>query len=89
MAKKEGIDAGLVKIKVLRPFPDKEIKSALKDAEAILVPEYNIVGWLAREIASRIDASKVFGGPRVFGGMTMPPEIIVGEMKKLARVVYR
>jgi pyruvate ferredoxin oxidoreductase alpha subunit len=86
-ARKEGIDAGLVKIKVIRPFPGKEIRELTENSNAILVPEHNIVGWLAREIALRTDSSKVFGGPRVFGGMTLPPEVILDEMKNIVRVM--
>ncbi len=87
MAKKDGIDVGLVKVKVIRPFPDKEIRELTENPKAILVPEHNIVGWLAREIMSRTDYTKVFGGPRVFGGMTMPPKAILDEIKNIARVI--
>ncbi len=86
-AQKDGIDAGLVKVKVIRPFPDKEIRELTENPKAILVPEHNIVGWLAREVMSRTDYTKVCGGPRVFGGMTMPPEVILSEIKNLARVI--
>lgn len=86
-ARKDGIDVGLVKVKVIRPFPEKEIMDLAESSKAILVPEHNIVGWLAKEIASRTGNSKVFGGPRVFGGMTMPPEVILCEMEKVARVM--
>lgn len=82
LLKKEGIEAGLVKIKVIRPFPTEEIKTALKNAEKIFVPEFNRAGWLAKEIASIIpNNDRIFPGPRVFGGMTMPPEIIVDVVK--------
>ena len=83
-AREDGIDAGLVKIKVIRPFPTDEIRELTENPKAILVPEHNIVGWLAREIVSKTGSSNVFGGPRVFGGMTMPPEVILSEMKKIA-----
>jgi pyruvate ferredoxin oxidoreductase alpha subunit len=80
----EGIDIGLVKIKVIRPFPEKEIIELAEDARLIIVPEHNIVGWLAREIKSRVNNnSKIYSGPKVFGGMTMPPEVIEKETKKL------
>lgn len=82
--REEGIDIGLAKIKVIRPFPDQEVIEAAARARTIIVPEHNITGWLAREIKSRVsDNAKILGGPRVFGGMTMPPEVIVTETKKL------
>ncbi|MBA2123994.1 ferredoxin oxidoreductase [bacterium Unc6] len=82
-AEKEGIKVGLAKLKVLRPFPAEEIRRLVKNKKAIIVPEFNITGWLAREIKSVIeDNSRVVGAPRVFGGMTMPVELISNEIKK-------
>ncbi|HSV88192.1 MAG TPA: transketolase C-terminal domain-containing protein [Bacteroidales bacterium] len=86
MAKKEGINVGLIKVKVLRPFPTEEIRSLTKNAKAVIVPEFNIIGWLCREIKTRIDNNeKVIGGPRVYGGMTMPPELILAEIRRCAK----
>lgn len=82
--REEGIDVGLVKIKVIRPFPEEEIKELAKKAKLIVIPEHNITGWLSREIKSRVDNnSKIHSGPKIFGGMTMPPEVIIEEIKKL------
>jgi pyruvate ferredoxin oxidoreductase alpha subunit len=79
----EGIKVGLVKIKTVRPFPYEEIKRATKHAKHIFVPEFNVAGWLAREIKSTIkDNERVYCGPHVAGGMTMPSEVIVEEIKK-------
>jgi len=83
MAKEEGINVGLVKIKCIRPFPIEEIRQLAAKATKIIVPEFNKVGWMAREIKSIItDNDKVIGAPRVFGGMTMPPEIILAEIRR-------
>jgi len=83
LAAREGMRAGLVKVKSLRPFPEEEIRLAAKGAKAVIVPEFNRVGWLSREIKAVIaDNSKVVGGPRVFGGMTMPAELIVAEIRR-------
>jgi len=82
LLKEEGTEAGLIKVKCLRPFPVEEIRAALANAETIVVPEFNRVGWLAREIASVIpDNDRIVLGPRVYGGMTMPPEVIVQVVK--------
>ncbi len=79
----EGIRVGIVKIKTLRPFPTQEIIEATKHAKLIFVPEFNVVGWMAREIKAVIpDNHRVIAGPHVAGGMTMPPEVIVEEIKK-------
>jgi len=79
----EGIRVGIVKVKTLRPFPHEEIRQATKNAKYIFVPEFNVVGWMAREIKAVIpDNHRVIEGPHVAGGMTMPPEVIVEEIKK-------
>ena len=78
----EGIKVGLVKIKTIRPFPYEEIRRATKNAKHIFVPEFNVVGWLAREIKATIpDNERVYVGPHVAGGMTMPSEVIAEEIK--------
>jgi pyruvate ferredoxin oxidoreductase alpha subunit len=78
----EGIKVGLIKIKTIRPFPHEEVREALKNAKTVFVPEFNIVGWLAREIKAIVpDSDKIIAGPHVAGGMTMPSEVIVVEVK--------
>lgn len=82
----EGIDAGLIKIKSIRPFPERELVAATDHAKLIVVPEFNAGGWLAREVRAALDHnSRVVAGPRVFGGMSMPPWLIVDEIKKAMR----
>lgn len=79
----EGMRVGLVKIKSLRPFPYHEIREATKNAKHIFVPEFNVIGWLAQELKATIpDNHRVIAGPHVAGGMTMPAEVIVEEIKK-------
>jgi len=78
----DGIKVGLVKIKTIRPFPTEEIKRVTKNAKHIIVPEFNVVGWLAREIKAIIpDNERVLEGPHVCGGMTLPSEVIVEQIK--------
>ena len=80
-AQMEGLNVGLVKVKSIRPFPEKEIREVLKKARAVIVPEHNIVGWLAQEVKAAIpDNDKVIGGPRVYGGMTLPVELIMEKV---------
>ena len=80
-AQMEGLNVGLVKVKSIRPFPEKEIREVLKKAKAVIVPEHNIVGWLAKEVKAAIpDNDKVIGGPRVYGGMTLPVELIMEKV---------
>jgi pyruvate ferredoxin oxidoreductase alpha subunit len=78
----EGIDAGLIKIKSIRPFPEEELAEATAHADLIVVPEFNAGGWLGREIKAALDNNRrVVCSPRVFGGMSMPPGLIVETIK--------
>ena len=78
----DGIEIGIVKVKTLRPWPGDEIREATKNAKHIIVPEFNVTGWLAKEMKATIpNSERVHVGPHVCGGMTMPPEIITAEIK--------
>jgi len=84
LMEQQGIEVGLVKIKTIRPFPTEEIREATANAEHIFVPEFNVAGWLAREIKAVLpDNGRVYTGPHVAGGMTMPSEVIVSEIKRV------
>lgn len=83
VARQQGLDIGLVKVKSLRPFPGEELRRLARQARALIVPEYNRVGWLCREVKSVVEeTTKVIGGPRVFGGMTMPPEVVLAQIRR-------
>ncbi len=93
-AQLEGLNVGLVKVKSIRPFPEKEIRQVLSKAKAVIVPEHNIVGWLAKEVKAVLPNNDiVIGGPRVYGGMTLPVELIMEKVydafgiKKAKKVV--
>src|SRR4026208_131739 len=78
----KGIKIGLIKVRSLRPFPTKELRQLCGKAKLIVVPEFNYVGWLAKEVATAIygySKAKIIGGPRVYGGQSMPVELIVDE----------
>ncbi|HEX7765083.1 MAG TPA: ferredoxin oxidoreductase, partial [Nitrospira sp.] len=80
----KGIKIGLIKVRSLRPFPTKELRELCKNAKLIVVPEFNYVGWLAKEVATAIygySNAKIIGGPRVYGGQSMPVELIVDEVE--------
>ena len=87
LARQEGMDVGLIKLKSLRPFPSEEIQDALKSAKAVIIPEFNRVGWLYREVKSVLQGDiNVVGAPRVFGGMTMPVDSILDEIRRCQNV---
>ncbi len=77
----QGLDVGLIKVKSIRPFPTQELIEGLDHAEKIIIPEFNYVGWLAKEVKSVIPrVERVVSGPRVFGGMSMPTELIMEKI---------
>ncbi|MCH8039352.1 MAG: ferredoxin oxidoreductase [Nitrospinae bacterium] len=83
LCKDKGIKAGLIKIRSLRPFPTAELRKLCKNAKLIVVPEFNYVGWLAKEVATAIfgySKAKIIAGPHVYGGMSMPVEMILDEI---------
>jgi pyruvate ferredoxin oxidoreductase alpha subunit len=76
----KGREVGLIKIKTIRPWPKKELLAALKNAKRIFVPEFNQAGWLHKELCSTLYGlikSDIIPGPRVYGGMTMPTEMVL------------
>jgi pyruvate ferredoxin oxidoreductase alpha subunit len=80
----KGIKVGLIKVRSLRPFPTDELRKLCKDAKLIVIPEFNYVGWLAREVATEIyghSKAKIIAGPHVYGGQSMPVELIVDEVE--------
>src|SRR5581483_8802850 len=80
----KGIKVGLIKIRSLRPFPTAELRQLCAKAKLIVIPEFNYVGWLAREVATAIyghSKAKIIAGPHVYGGQSMPVELIVDEVE--------
>ena len=49
LCKEKGIKVGLIKVRSLRPFPTEELRKLCGKAKLIVVPEFNYVGWLAKE----------------------------------------
>jgi pyruvate ferredoxin oxidoreductase alpha subunit len=79
-----GIKAGLIKIRSLRPFPTNELRKLCTKAKLIVIPEFNYVGWLAKDVATAIygfSNAKIVAGPHVYGGMSMPVEMITDEIE--------
>lgn len=79
-AEEAGKEVGLIKVKSLRPFPVEELRQACAHAKRIIVPEFNCVGWLNREVRATLYGhigAEIADGPRVCGGITMPTEMIL------------
>ncbi|NOR56874.1 MAG: ferredoxin oxidoreductase [Sulfurovum sp.] len=80
---KLGIKTKVIKLRTIRPFPTKELLAALEGVEHVFVPEFNVVGWLDKEVRTALygkSDANIVGGPRVAGGMSMPAEAIIKEV---------
>jgi len=80
---KQGVKSKVIKLRTIRPFPKDELLEALEGVKHVFVPEFNVVGWLEKEVKEALHNShpaKVVGGPRVAGGMSMPSEAIQKEV---------
>ena len=88
-AQEDGLSVGLIKVRAIRPFPEQEIRDVVKNAKALIVPEHNIIGWLAKEVRAAIpNGGIVVNGPRVYGGMTLPVELIMKEIHDALGLEY-
>jgi 2-oxoglutarate ferredoxin oxidoreductase subunit alpha len=50
IARREGIKVGVFRLITVWPFPDEEVKEAVKNAKAIIVPELNYTGVIAEQV---------------------------------------
>ena len=75
-AREEGINAGLIKLKTLFPFPRRAIEQAMNRAKSIVVPEMNM-GQMSREV-KRVNngRAKVWTINRVDGRIITPTQIL-------------
>ncbi len=80
---KMGIKTKVIKLRSIRPFPHDELLEAVEGIKHIFVPEFNVSGWLNKEVSSSLYnkcTAPIVGRPRVAGGMTMPAEAIIKEV---------
>ncbi|MBW2408833.1 MAG: 2-oxoacid:acceptor oxidoreductase subunit alpha [Deltaproteobacteria bacterium] len=76
IARKKGLKAGFIKLKILWPFPDQAITLALRNVKEVIVPEMNI-GKISREVQRlRGCDQKVRSLPKLGGLMHTPLEIL-------------
>ena len=75
-ARDRGMSAGMLKLKILWPFPDNAVKAVIRQAERIVVPEMNI-GKICREV-QRIcdDRTEIISLPKLGGDLHTPEEIL-------------
>jgi len=83
---KMGVKTKVIKLRTIRPFPEKELLAALEGVKHAFVPEFNVVGWLSNEVKHTLYGkcdTEIVCGPRVAGGMSMPAEAIIQEVMEI------
>jgi len=75
MARKEGKKVGLLRLKIVWPFPEKVIEKLAKNVDKIIVPEMNLGQMVhpVREIACK--HCEVVSAPKIGGEMHLPMEL--------------
>jgi 2-oxoglutarate ferredoxin oxidoreductase subunit alpha len=76
LARCQGWSVGLIRPRILWPFPDREIRGAIRRARRIVVPEMNI-GKICREV-ERVSrgAQEVISLSKIGGNLPSPQEIL-------------
>jgi 2-oxoglutarate ferredoxin oxidoreductase subunit alpha len=75
MGRKNGIKVGMLRLKIVWPFPEKEIERLAKDVDRIIVPEMNLGQMVhpVREFAAKY--CEVVSAPKIGGEMHFPDEL--------------
>ncbi|HHY70811.1 MAG TPA: 2-oxoacid:acceptor oxidoreductase subunit alpha [Thermoanaerobacterales bacterium] len=81
-AREVGIRAGLIRLRTLFPFPEKEIADLTKDVSTLLVPELNI-GKLVLEVRRSVRDKKIVSLPKLGGALHTPDEILEAIKKEV------
>ncbi|MBN2336320.1 2-oxoacid:acceptor oxidoreductase subunit alpha [Candidatus Bathyarchaeota archaeon] len=74
-AREKGVEAGLLRLISLWPFPDKVIEEAAEDAKAVVVAEMNY-GQLVREVERAVKPKPVCFLPKLGENPHTPQEIL-------------
>lgn len=87
----EGVDAGLVKVRTLRPFPVEDLREALKDAEKVIVLDRSVSfgyeGPLSIEVKAalyRQSSADVYSFIVGLGGRDTPKDFLASLIRDVA-----
>ncbi|MBF0611121.1 MAG: 2-oxoacid:acceptor oxidoreductase subunit alpha [Magnetococcales bacterium] len=84
-AQAEGISCAAMKVVMLSPFPTQQVEAFMDSCDVVLVPELNYEGQFAQLVQGTL-ARPVVRLSRV-PGSPMPVEMILDEIRRLARGV--
>jgi len=75
MGRKNGIKVGMLRLKLVWPFPEKEITKLAKEVDKIIVPEMNL-GQIVHPVREYVEGQcEVVCAPKIGGEMHLPMEL--------------
>jgi len=75
IGRKKGIKVGLLRLKLVWPFPDKLITKLAKEVDKIIVPEMNL-GQIVHPVREYVNGEcEVVSAPKIGGEMHLPNEL--------------
>ena len=75
MARAKGKKVGMLRLKIVWPFPYKEIEKLAEKVDKIIVPEMNL-GQIVHPVREYADGNcKVVSAPKIGGEMHLPTEL--------------
>ncbi len=84
VAREKGWKVGLIKINIVWPFPERQIRDLAGKMKTAIVPEMNM-GKYCFEIERCLKQSKVVSAPKLGGNIHHPRELLEVIMREVAR----
>jgi 2-oxoglutarate ferredoxin oxidoreductase subunit alpha len=75
MGRKKGMKIGMLRLKIVWPFPEKEIKELAKNVDRIIVPEMNLGQIVHPVIEFSCGQCEVISAQKIGGEMHFPSEL--------------
>jgi 2-oxoglutarate ferredoxin oxidoreductase subunit alpha len=76
LGRAKGIKVGLLRLKMVWPFPEKVIHKLAKDVDTIIVPEMNL-GQIVHPVReAACGQCEVISAPKVGGEIHLPDELL-------------
>jgi 2-oxoglutarate ferredoxin oxidoreductase subunit alpha len=76
IGRKKGIKVGLLRLKMVWPFPEKVIQKLAKNVDTIIVPEMNL-GQIVHPVReAACGQCKVISAPKIGGEIHLPIELV-------------
>jgi len=76
LGRKKGIKVGLLRLKLVWPFPEKEVEKISKKVDKIIVPEMNL-GQIVHPVREAVCGNcEVVSAPKIGGEMHLPNELL-------------